>query len=720
MKRFGLPGFVLVAVALATLPAGGAVIPVTTLADSLAGPECSLRAAVVAASTDAPVAGCAAGEPGLDRIELGSGVHLLTLVGPDEDAGLTGDLDVSGPLEIAGAGRDTTFIQWNGAPADRLLDVAPGASLELSGVTLRYGATAGRGGLVRVDGTATLRDCALRDGEAVFGGGVGVGPGGNLSVERCEIEGNVGDGGGIGAGLRASLFVRSSQVHDNESLAQGGGGILGSFADLIVEDSEVDGNSADDSRWGGGGLLVIGGSLALRRSTVAANSASDAQADGSVADPRFDESGGGALSLRGARAEIESSTLSGNHADEARLGGGGILAVFSDVRIAYSTLVSNTSALSGALPSGGSLARWDNARPEAELHLTHSLVSSGGPECFATAAITGAGNRIDDASCGADAGSLGAVSGLDPTLAGNGGPTRTHRLLAGSNALDAGPAACLGTTGLPLLLGQRGVARPQNGACDLGAVERSQESHPRVVAAALLPAVLPEPGGTVQVSLALGNDGPLPLEVVTLASPELGNLAGGGTCQLPLWIESGEVALCESSGHIAGSSGFYPVEISLGSADIDGGAGADNATLELAITDDRGRFELTAAAHPDFVEAPGGATEITLRVRNLTEARLTLTDLWEGTLGSLGGRGTCVAGGAVDPGAEYVCRYPVAVSGLAGEVIVHGLAVRAVGPGTDVSIAGTEASIEVIPTGSFLFADSFESGDTSAWTTTVP
>ena len=147
LKAIALSG-----IALATMPVHAAVITVTTLQDSLAGPSCSLRAAVQAASTDAVVGGCNAGEPGLDRIDLGPGVHRLTLTGANEDAGLTGDLDVSGDLQIVGSGAGTTFIEWDGAPNDRLLDVAAGATLEVSDLTLRRGLVAGRGGLVRVAG----------------------------------------------------------------------------------------------------------------------------------------------------------------------------------------------------------------------------------------------------------------------------------------------------------------------------------------------------------------------------------------------------------------------------------------------------------------------------------------------------------------------------------------------------------------------------------------
>jgi hypothetical protein len=49
-------------------------------------------------------------------------------------------------------------------------------------------------------------------------------------------------------------------------------------------------------------------------------------------------------------------------------------------------------------------------------------------------------------------------------LADNGGDTQTEALLSGSPAVDAGGMACPATD-------QRGVARPQGAACDIGSFE---------------------------------------------------------------------------------------------------------------------------------------------------------------------------------------------------------------------------------------------------------
>lgn len=66
---------------------------------------------------------------------------------------------------------------------------------------------------------------------------------------------------------------------------------------------------------------------------------------------------------------------------------------------------------------------------------------------------------------------------FDTTLADNGGPTFTHALQPGSNAIDAGAGMCTAPDGNILATDQRGAPRPQDGdtsgtaTCDIGAFE---------------------------------------------------------------------------------------------------------------------------------------------------------------------------------------------------------------------------------------------------------
>src|SRR5690349_15680223 len=106
-------------------PANAATtITVTTTADELTNNgNCSLREAIQAANRDVRVDACPAGS-GADTITVPAGTYALTLGGRLDDAGLTGDLDISGNLTINGAGASRTVLVGQSAPVpDRVLDI---------------------------------------------------------------------------------------------------------------------------------------------------------------------------------------------------------------------------------------------------------------------------------------------------------------------------------------------------------------------------------------------------------------------------------------------------------------------------------------------------------------------------------------------------------------------------------------------------------------------
>jgi hypothetical protein len=94
-----------------------------------------------------------------------------------------------------------------------------------------------------------------------------------------------------------------------------------------------------------------------------------------------------------------------------------------------------------------------------------------GWSCVGT--ITNGGNNIDEgATCGwgSDSGSMSRIDPLLGPLADNGGPTQTFALLTGSLAIDAGDDATCSAAPVNGL-DQRGVTRPQESHCDIGAFE---------------------------------------------------------------------------------------------------------------------------------------------------------------------------------------------------------------------------------------------------------
>ena len=122
------------------------------------------------------------------------------------------------------------------------------------------------------------------------------------------------------------------------------------------------------------------------------------------------------------------------------------------------------SAGSGQGPAGSSGTGGAAHGGAGTATLQNSIAAdNAAPSC---AGITDGGHNISFP----DAGCPGA--NVDPKLAAladNGGPTKTRALEPGSPALDAVPASGAGCAATD----QRGVARPQQAACDIGAYEHA-------------------------------------------------------------------------------------------------------------------------------------------------------------------------------------------------------------------------------------------------------
>jgi hypothetical protein len=173
-------------------------------------------------------------------------------------------------------------------------------------------------------------------------------------------------------------------------------------------------------------------------------------------------------------ATIVNSTLSGN-TSSAWFGG----ALFHTDGVA--DLV-NSTVTGNVAPSFGNAALFVGTftAANATLNLSNSIVANNrdldgntGTGCFVApfgsgvVTLTSGGNNVfTDGTCAPVASDqVVATAALGP-LAANGGHTLTHLPAAGSPAIDtANPARCPATD-------QRGVARPQGGGCDVGAVEQ--------------------------------------------------------------------------------------------------------------------------------------------------------------------------------------------------------------------------------------------------------
>ena len=252
---------------------------------------------------------------------------------------------------------------------------------------------------------------------------------GNLSSSQ--------DSGGMNNS--GTLTLVESVVSDNIILGRDahGGGIY-STGTLSLEDSAVNGNKAGL----GGEIWVV---VALNRSTVNDNTA---------------RAGGG---IYGGGTFIN-STISGNSTDRM---GGGFRAREN------TTLTSTTITKNHAVEPGGGIAVSSGVTVRmVNTLLADNTATEDGPDCAGP--ITSLGHNFvgHPVGCGLVP-EQSDVSGtvdfaLDPKLGplqDNGGATPIHALLAGSPASDNANDGAAPSTD------QRGVARPQGAASDIGAFE---------------------------------------------------------------------------------------------------------------------------------------------------------------------------------------------------------------------------------------------------------
>ena len=242
-------------------PASAATIAVnTTVDDTTANGNCTLREAVIAANTDTAQDACAAGS-GADTINVPGGLYSFsaTLQTPGENQAATGDLDLLQPVTIAGAGAASTTIDAN--QYDRVFDA--GANVgpsRLTGMTIENGkpTTGDRGGAVFTGVAAvTLQGDVLTASQAGGGGG-GIYGGGPLTVRDSTISHNSGDTGGGGAEVSDATFD-NVLVNANDS-SRGAGIYVG--GSLTMTGGQVSGNGGASTNQGGG-IEANNGTLSL-------------------------------------------------------------------------------------------------------------------------------------------------------------------------------------------------------------------------------------------------------------------------------------------------------------------------------------------------------------------------------------------------------------------------------------------------------------------------
>lgn len=500
-------------------------ITVTTSADNLDNNgDCSLREAIESANGDVSVDACTGGS-GADTIILSAGVYSITLAGGGEDSNQTGDYDLTGSVQIVGAGADDCHIV--AARLDRVFHVQGNAVVTLSGLRIGGGLTprSEAGGAILNEGELTINQSVIED--STTGGGqycipgpscsnsAGVGGGianlKALTITSGIVQGNItgndaptsdsnicpnAPGGGIYN--RGEMLIVESEVTANEG---GEGGGIYNFGQTVFVSATVAGNSTTlPQRCGfpygrgpdggsGGGIVNANGTVKLYSSAVI-NNVTSSGGQGNRAGGGDGGAGGGILNnglLLAANSTIAQnsagdggdggglsigSSFGGNGGDGGGLYNTGIT-VLNNVTIAL-----NSSGERGYGSDGdGADGKGSGVCNPGELSLRNTLVSDnrwtyGAPaDCVGNILISLGYNVSSSIYC-ISADTVGDRLSLAPQagpLGDFGGPTHTVALLESSLAINGGD--CLDSDQKPVTADQRGVVRPQGLRCDVGAYE---------------------------------------------------------------------------------------------------------------------------------------------------------------------------------------------------------------------------------------------------------
>jgi CSLREA domain-containing protein len=458
-------------------PARAAVIPVTTT-DDVAG-ACSLREAIAAANTNTAQGACPAGEASMDAISLPPGAYELSI----------GELDVSGAggaLAVSSTSGPTVTSIAPDAISARLLDVASGESVTVTGVTFTGGRADAAGGAIRNAGVLTLIDSVVASSQAGAGAaGGGIFNSGTLSLLKTTVSDNVagtgapgtpGAPGGSGGGIASdgSLSVVSSRILRNTAGTGGAG----------------DAGQPGGAGGSGGGVFVGSGGSATILDTLLVQNAAGAGGGGGAGASGGNGGGGGGLSAVGA-ADVRFSTLMTGGTGPGGPGSPPGIQGSNGLGTAIANAFSPASTVRSSVLSGSCMGGFTPA----------STANLGA----ATAGCPG--------------------SSAAPKLSAAGVPT------AGSPAIDGAPVAGCPTTDLA------GRARPQGVRCDIGAFEVAAGTLTYSRTSLVFPVV--RVGSASTLAVTVGNSGlaglALPVSIGgagfrIAARTCAAELAGGRTC----------------------------------------------------------------------------------------------------------------------------------------------------------------------------------------------
>jgi hypothetical protein len=297
MKKFSLPLIIVLLFGLCTMamrpwpaPHGAeATYQVDTFIDTNAvsyqvcspsPDDCTLRGAITLSNSTIDT---------LDTILVPAGTYTLNQGVNNEDANVSGDLDVLAKVNIIGAGMETTIIRaaysYN-TSTNRVMDIFNASgTVNLSDLTIKWGkiTLGSEGGAgIRQNGsfsTVVLERVAIIENAITTtapGGGIAASGAMTISDSTIMLNNTFGDGGGIYAPYNSNLTIDRSTIAYNSGEA--GGGIYCDSSAMIRNDT-ITGNTAN---FGGGGIYKwnSGGLMTISQSTLTGNGVGGSETDG--------------------------------------------------------------------------------------------------------------------------------------------------------------------------------------------------------------------------------------------------------------------------------------------------------------------------------------------------------------------------------------------------------------------------------------------------------
>lgn len=371
---------------------------------------------------------------------------------------------------------------------------ADGGTLSVNGVGFEGNTASDKGGAIHNSSAADIfvNDSNFVNNNAVLGGAVAGETSGYLNIVRSTFRENssASHGGAVNAPY---VRVFDSMLEDNTAFLGDGGAVRAEIL-LRVAGSTFSGNSADE---GGGAYAQI---AVVTDTAFAANQAGTdgggmyfwnyAELDQVRFIGNAAAGSGGGLYLRAGSSATTTLKRGLFTENQAGAQGGGVW-LGSDAGIGNTTIHNNAALAAGGMyiaaganvtavnmTLAGHLAGQD-LHKFGKLVMGNSIIfTPGQPDCTTTIndpPIYSLGhNIVDDGSCFFDQTLPSDQLLTDPrleALADNGGGTLTLALMPDSPAIDAGNDTLCESEPVDGV-DQRGGARPQGAACDIGAYER--------------------------------------------------------------------------------------------------------------------------------------------------------------------------------------------------------------------------------------------------------